>query len=208
MLMIKQGVDLSRWNIVTDYKQVKKQDISFAILKAGGSENGMFKDRLFETHYKGCKDAKIDVGAYFYAGRDFITSARGLEAARYFESIIATKQFEMPVYIDIEEPATVYKKGITDAAIAFCEYMESKGYYVGIYGSDVSSFYSRLELSRLKNFDKWVARYGLKPVYVKEYGMWQKSSTGLIEGINGKVDLDESYKDYKKIMKNKHLNGY
>ena len=87
--MIKEGIDLSRWNIVSDYKKVKKAGISFAIIKAGGSENGLFKDRKFEEHYKGLKEAKIDVGAYFYAGKDFISSARGLEAAKYFHSLLS-----------------------------------------------------------------------------------------------------------------------
>ena len=206
--MIKEGIDLSRWNIVNDYKKVKKAGISFAIIKAGGSENGLFKDRKFEQHYQGLKDAKIDVGAYFYAGKDFISSARGLEAAKYCLTLLKGKQFELPVYIDIEEQATVYKKGITDATVAFCNYIEYYGGYVGIYGSDVSTFMNRLEISRIQNFDKWVARYGHKPEYVKKYGIWQKSSTGAIDGIAGNVDLDETSIDYKKIMKEKHLNNF
>ena len=206
--MIKEGIDLSRWNIVSDYKKVKKAGISFAIIKAGGSENGLFKDRKFEEHYKGLKEAKIDVGAYFYAGKDFISSARGLEAAKYFHSLLEGKQFDFPVFIDIEEQATVYKKGITDATVTFCNYMEYFGFYVGIYGSDVSSFMNRLDITRIKQFDKWVARYGHKPEYVKEYGIWQKSNSGTVEGIQGKVDLDETSRNYKNIMKEKHLNGF
>ena len=112
------------------------------------------------------------------------------------------------MFIDIEEQATVYKKGITDGAVAFCNYMEYFGFYVGIYGSDVSSFMNRLDITRIKQFDKWVARYGKKPEYVKDYGIWQKSSQGIIEGIQGKVDLDETSKNYKNIMKEKHLNGF
>lgn len=207
-MTIKQGVDLSRWNIVSDYKKMKKARIDFAILKIGGSEAGLFKDRSFDKHYDGCKDAGVSVGAYFYAGKDFISSARGIEAGKYCLQLLEGKQFEYPIYIDIEENATAYREGATDAATSFCNLLEHYGYYVGIYGSDVSSFMNRLNISRLQQFDKWVARYGKKPEYVKQFGMWQKSSKGIIEGIEGNVDLDEAYKDYKKIMKNKHLNGY
>lgn len=207
-MTIKQGVDLSRWNIVSDYKKMKKAGIDFAILKIGGSEAGLFKDKSFDKHYDGCKAAGVSVGAYFYAGRNFITSARGLEAGKYCLQLLEGKQFEFPIYIDIEESATAYREGATDAAISFCNLLEHYNYYVGIYGSDVSTFMNRLNISRLDQFDKWVARYGNKPEYVKKYGMWQKSSKGIIEGIEGNVDLDEAYKDYKKIIKNKHLNGY
>lgn len=206
--MIKEGVDLSRWNIVSDYKKMKKAGIDFAILKIGGSESGLFKDRRFDDHYEGCKKAGINVGAYFYAGKDFISSARGLEAAKYCLTLLEGKQFEYPIYIDIEENATAYKDGATEAARAFCNFLEHYGYYVGIYGSDVSTFMNRLDITKLQNFDKWVARYGHKPEYVKKYGMWQKSSKGAVDGIIGDVDLDEAYTDYKKIMKNKHLNGF
>ena len=207
-MTIKQGVDLSRWNIVSDYKKVKKAGIDFAILKIGGSEAGLFKDRRFETHYEGCKKAGISVGSYFYAGKDFINSARGLEAGRFCLSLLESRQFEFPIYIDIEENATAYREGATDAAISFCTLLEEHGYYAGIYGSDVSTFKSRVNIDRLTRFDKWVARYGKKPVYVKQYGMWQKTSEGVVDSIGGYVDLDEAYIDYKKIMKSKHLNGF
>ena len=86
--------------------------------------------------------------------------------------------------------------------------MENAGYYCGIYASDVSGFNDRLILSKLDKFDKWVARYGSKPVVVKSYGIWQKSDSGRISGINGNVDLDEAYMDYPTIIKNAGLNGY
>lgn len=47
-----------------------------------------------------------------------------------------------------------------------------------------------------------------KPVVVKSYGIWQKSDSGRISGINGNVDLDEAYKDYPTIIKNAGLNGF
>ena len=55
----------------------------------------------------------------------------------------------------------------------------------------------------------WTAHYGVnKPSYSGNYGMWQKSSTGRISGINGDVDLNEAYADYPGIIKNAGLNGF
>ena len=58
-----------------------------------------------------------------------------------------------------------------------------------------------LEIDRLKDYDKWVARYGSNPQFVKEYGMWQYSD-------DNNLDKDIAYKDYPSIMKSKGLNGF
>ena len=60
-----------------------------------------------------------------------------------------------------------------------------------------------------KRYAVWVAHYGVdKPDYAGQYGMWQKSSTGRIDGINGNVDINDCYVDYPKIIKNNGDNGF
>ena len=87
--------------------------------------------------------------------------------------------------------------------------MEAAGYYAMIYGGDIFSFKDRLNLDRLDEFDKWVARYGSEPQYVKEYGIWQYSSTDYVDGITeNTVDKDVAYKNYPEIIKNAGLNGF
>ena len=48
--MIK-GIDVSRWNDVYDFKQVKKEGYSFVIIRAGGNNGGFYKDPKFERYY-------------------------------------------------------------------------------------------------------------------------------------------------------------
>lgn len=150
----------------------------------------------------------MPVGAYYFVGSGCTSKADGIADAKRFLDIIRGKAFEYPVYIDLEATSPSAKSGATEACIGFCETMENAGYYCGIYASDVSGFNDRLMLSKLDKFDKWVARYGSKPVVVKSYGIWQKSDSGRINGINGNVDLDEAYKDYPAIIKNAGLNGF
>ena len=54
----------------------------------------------------------------------------------------------------------------------------------------------------------WVAQYYDRCTYTGTYKIWQKSSKGRVNGITGDVDLDESYEDFPKIIKNAHLNGF
>jgi GH25 family lysozyme M1 (1,4-beta-N-acetylmuramidase) len=207
--MIKQGIDLSRWNIVTSFDDVKNAGIDFVILRSGGNNGGFYKDPKFELYYKAAKKAGLKVGAYYDTGTDFISSAVGFNCANHMLTHLEGKQFEMPIYADIETVTTAQRSGATEAAITFCEQLEKNGYFAGIYASDISGFKDRLILEKLEGrFTLWVARYGKQPQYVKDYAIWQKSSTGSVNGIKGNVDLDESTVNFSSIIKKKHLNNF
>ena len=205
---MKNGIDVSVYQGNIDWKAVRNSGIEFAIIRAGGSDAGFYKDSKFEQNYANAKAVGMPVGAYYFVGSGCTSKADGIADARRFLDIIRGKSFEYPVYIDLESTSPSAKSGATEACIGFCETMENAGYYCGIYASDVSGFNDRLDLSGLSKFDKWVARYGSKPVIVKNYGIWQKSDSGRINGINENVDLDEAYMDYPTIIKNAGLNGY
>lgn len=205
MKKIYEGIDLSRHNVVTSWERVKDQ-VDFCILRAGGNFGGYYKDSKFEIYYAACKRLGIPVGAYYDAGKE-LWCHDGSEYAQHFLKLISGKVFEMPVYIDIEVTPKRYKKANTGAAIAFCEEMEKHRYFVGIYGSDVNTFKEMIYLDMVKPYSLWVARYGNKPSYVKEYAMWQYTSKGTISGIKGNVDKDQCYTDFPKLLKGVHLNG-
>lgn len=203
-----KGIDVSRYQQNVNWELVKAGGINFAIIKAGGSDDGFYTDSTFEKNYAGAKTVGMPIGAYYIVGPLCISREDGIADAKRFLKILEGKTFEYPVYIDLELTAPKDKAGATDACIGFCQTMEQAGYYCGIYASDVSGFADRLDLERLTAYDKWVARYGSKPQYVKTYGMWQYSSTGKVQGIGPAVDMDESYMDYPEIIKAKGLNGY
>lgn len=201
------GIDISKWNGNIDFEKVKKAGIGFVIIKAGGSDKGLYRDPKFEDNYRLAKLAGLQVGAYYFVGNRFTNIDAGIEDAKRFRHILDGKQFDYPVYVDIETTPPELKEEATDAAIAFCEFMQMEKYYVGIYASDVSGFKEKLNLKRLNAYDKWVAKYSTSaPSYVKKYGIWQYSSKGQIDGIDGYVDLDISFMDYSNIINSHGLN--
>lgn len=205
------GIDISHWNKVLSFRDVKKAlgSDGFIILKAGGGDTSYtFKDPTFEAYYLQCKIWGINVGAYYYSPKDMILPAKGHYGADCFLKLLEGKQFEMPVFLDMENTDRKYKTGATDAAITFLEDLEDEKYFAGIYSSDISGFKERLQIERLSPYTLWVARYGKKPSYVRNYGLWQYTSSGSIMGISGNVDIDISYKNYPKIIKGGHFNGY
>lgn len=202
------GIDVSHWQGVVDFDKVRRDGVDFAVIKAGGSDAGFYKDKKFERNYKNATEAGLYVGAYYFVGKNCTSYADGVADADRFLDLIKGKRFDMPVYIDIEQTPVYKRQGATDAVIGFCGRLESAGYYVGIYGSDIGGFKDRLVLSRLSAYDKWVARYGSKPKYVQKYGMYQYTSKGHVDGIKGYVDLDIAYYDYPSIIQRNHLNGF
>ncbi|NLC87201.1 MAG: hypothetical protein GX682_00220 [Clostridiaceae bacterium] len=65
---------------------------------------------------------------------------------------------------------------------------------------------SNLDMTRLQNYEFWLAHYTgvnnrydalLKPSnYTGKYSMWQYTSSGNVNGINGSVDMNIGYKSY------------
>jgi lysozyme len=199
-----KGIDISHWNGSIDFNKVKAQGIEFVIMKAGQTA----KDPMFETYYKEAKAAGLKVGCYFFAPSNFYGSDKGEFYAKRLLKYIEGKQFEYPVFLDLEATDTQHRDQATDACISFLEYLEDKKYFVGIYASDISGFKNRLNDSRLKPYTHWVASYSCKPRYVKEYGIYQYTSKGSLQGIVGSVDMDISYIDYGRTIVSKGFNGY
>ena len=205
--MIK-GVDISHWNGAIDFDKVKASGVEFVIIKAGGSDKGFYTDPMFITNYTKAVAAKLSVGAYYFAGKNFRGVEAGLADAQRCIKILDGLKFEYPIFLDIEAQENRYKEEITDAAISFCNMLESAGYFVGIYASDISGFKDKLNHDRIESYTHWVARYGKEPEVCKNFGIWQYSSKGRVAGIIGSVDLDLSSVDYAKVITEKGFNGY
>lgn len=207
-----KGVDLSKHNGSIKIADVKKVGFEFAILRGGytgyGSKRPKVKDPLFEEYYKQAKKIDFPVGCYYYS---CATSKQGgiHEAEFLYENCLKGKQFEYPIYIDVEESRwqADNKKGVTDAIIGFCETLEGKGYYVGIYASK-DWFYNKLDTERLKSYDKWVAAWRSESPEFKYPGftMWQNSDNGRVGSY--RVDTNIAYCDFPAIIKKKGLNGF
>lgn len=183
------GIDVSRWQGSIDWATVKR-NVDFAIIKAGGSDAGFYTDPMFEENYAACKKHKIPVGAYYFVGSRFWGLESGEVDAEKFLNQLKGKDFELPVYLDIEAQNRAYRREVTSAAIGFCDLIEKNKGFVGIYGSEFSTFDEMVYDVDLTKYSWWIANYSNKPR--KDHLIWQYSSTGRIPGILGNVDLNEA----------------
>lgn len=203
--MTRYGIDVSRWQGNIDWTKVK---VDFCIMQAGFGRELSQKDICFDNNYNGCKKNKIPCGAYWYSYAQSEDEAR-LEAKVCIETI-KNKQFEYPIYYDVEEQRTLDlgREKVSAIIKAFLDELEKAGYFAGLYMS--AYFLKEYVNDSIKNrYAVWVAHHGVnKPDYTGKYGMWQKSNTGSVAGINGNVDLDECYVDYPADIKSAGLNGF
>ena len=202
-----KGIDVSVHNGNIDWNKVKADGIEFAILRAGFGRLEKQKDEKFEQNYAGAKAAGIPVGAYWYSYAMDEDEAR-LEAD-VFLKVIKGKQFEMPVYFDLEEKKQfdLGKEKVSAIMRAFLERVESAGYFTGLYGS-ASSLTTHTADDIKTHYTIWLAHWVDKTNYSGAYGIWQYSEKGKVDGISGNVDLDTCYKDFPTIIKGKGLNGW
>lgn len=208
-----KGIDISGYQKNINLEKAKKEGIEFVILKAGytgwgGNGTSKGKDSQFENFYKKCKELNIPVGAYWYSCAD--TKQKGIDEANYmYEKCLKGKQFEYPIYIDVEEKRwqSGKKKEVTDAIISFCDTLEKKGYFVGVYAS-LDWFKNKIDTNRLKNYTKWVACWSKnKPQFnYNAFDLWQNADNGVVAGL--KLDTDISYRDFPTIIKKGGFNGF
>ena len=211
-----KGIDISYHNGDFDLARAKNDRYNFVIIRAGytgyGDGVSKAKDIQFENNYAKAKAIGMPVGAYYFTiATDY---QKGVDEANWlYENCLKGKQFEYPIFIDVEDDAggrrylrNAGKDKTTDGIIGFCETLENKGYYVGIYSS-YYWFNSVLDTDRLNDYDKWLACWCTnKPNLKWSYGLWQNSDNGIVAGQ--KVDTNISYIDYPTIIKKKGLNGY
>lgn len=209
-----KGLDISSYQKGINFNSIKSSGVDFLILRAGftgwGTGVNYNKDSCFENFYKQAKQHNIPVGAYWYSCAN--NYEKGVAEANFmYENCLKGKQFEFPIYIDVEEDRhqKVGKTYVTSAIKGFCETLEKLGYYVGIY-ANLNYFNNYINTPALYMYDKWFAYWKNdlnKPSFpYGDYGLWQNSSDGNVAGF--RVDTNIAYKDYPSIIKNAKLNGF
>ena len=129
-------LDISYYQPNVEYEKTAK-DCDGVILRIGltywGVQN-MGKDECFDKHYAGFKAVGCPVGVYYYSAADSIAVAE--KEADYCLSLLKGKQFELPIYYDVENnerQGKLSKQALTDIVDTFCSKVEKQGQFVGYY---------------------------------------------------------------------------
>lgn len=197
-----------------DWEAIKAQGYDFVILKVGSDYSG--KSKTFDMDYEGAKAAGLDVGAYYYAYSSTVSGTRN-DAQEVLEWIKG-KQFEYPIYYDIEEnylAESLSQDSLTELITVFIEELQANGYYAALYVNH-NWLVNILDTQTILNrFDIWYARYPEteNPMwdnskYGKQLSMWQFTDKGIIDGFDTEIDVNYCYRDYPSLIKKWGLNGF
>ena len=229
--VLSQGVDTSYHNHVKDsagnylpldWAAIKAAGNDFAILRAGYIG---VKDATFEMDYRDARAAGLELGAYFYSYADSVKEAH--EEALFCLDLIKGKQFEYPIFFDIEDSRLelLGKDKLTEICVEFISTLQENGYYGALYTNNkwLTTLLNTDKVTTL--FDIWYARFpSLDGVvteavwneekYGQQMAMWQFSQTGVINGITNAdgepiyFDFNYAYKDYPTLIKELGYNGF
>lgn len=197
--ILAKGIDVSNagQGKIADWSKAAKQ-IDFAIIKCGfGGDYVSQDDVQFKTNVAACQKYGIPFGVYLYSYADTVAKAKS-EAAHALRLIKGLK-FDYPVFLDLEEAkiSALGKAKILEVAKTFCYEIEKAGYTYGTYANK-NWFENYLTDKWYDSKVKWLAQYNSTVTYKGSYDIWQYSSSGKIDGINGKVDMNFCYLSFVK----------
>lgn len=205
--MIKKGIDVSRWNEITDYDAVRNAGVEFVIVKVNNLGNA--PDKRFYEHVKGFNDAGIPIiGGYNYCYAN--TREKAKKAASSFVNLARPQGIDF-MWLDLED---VSMRGlgskILDIIDIYHDFADNAGMGFGIYTG--ASFYNpflKPYANELESIPFWWARYPHTrnmaitdavpdtknlPKNLDLDG-WQFSSKLKVDGCKGYLDFNVWWKD-------------
>lgn len=192
-----KGIDVSTWQNNIDWNKVKNSGIDFAIIRSGWGYSGDGEvDKYFIQNIRNAKNAGIKVGVYHYSYSESVENAR--QEAEYCLDIVKSSgiKLDLPIYFDIEDNSIANKHNRntrTNMCIAFCSEIEKAGYWAGVY-TNLNWFNNYINKDDLaKRYTLWLAQYN--DTNDMPCDVWQYTSSGSIDGINGNVDMNIMYRD-------------
>ena len=199
-----KGIDVSYAQGVIDWAQVKASGVDYAIIRCGYGDDLRYQDDTYWLrNVSECIKHGIPFGVYIYSYATNVTMANS-EADHVLrclsEAGLSAGDVELPIYFDMEDRSTI-GSDYASLASTFCSRIQAAGYTPGVYANS-DWWLNKLTDPCFNNWEKWVAEWnasvGLTCSRFSDFttngAMWQFSDYGKVAGINGRVDLNYTYR--------------
>lgn len=207
-----KGVDVSRHQGIIDWdKFLEDEHSDFVIIRAGFGNNNI--DAQAVRNVAECERLGIPYGLYWFSYA--LTPEMARREAEYLSDFASGIKPLYPLVYDFEYDSVAHavKNGVKisrdfvlNCTEQFCHRLEELGFYAMFYCNN--DYYQRYyQASKVaEKYDMWYARYASSPG--RPVTLWQTSESGKVKGIQGKVDLDQTERDYPKIIIRNDLNNW
>lgn len=218
--VVFDGIDVSYWNYDIDWKKVKKAGIDFAFIRIGNTfygpkELSVDKDSYFEQNYENARANGVMVGVYYYSAAKTVSEAK--EEAAFVLQKLKGRDIDLPIVCDAEFPpdsrvshqyykwdSSERRKKLTNVSVAFLDYIKENSDYDAMFYSYRSIMDSNWDGYKYKmnlidqKYPVWIAQYSDEISYPRDFEFWQYSSSGHVNGIDGRCDVNFWYFDKNK----------
>lgn len=196
-------IDISWWQgsiSEANWKKIKTAGVTHAIIRCGYSTLSGGKhntDSTFAGNVNGAYKAGVKIGVYYYSTA--VSASEAKSEAQYVTSILSSykSKITLPVAFDYETggrlTAKVMKSVGTASCTAFCDTIKAAGYTPMVY-ANYNTLTKFIDYKTLQSKYKiWLANYttnGAATTYPGDYWMWQYSSSGIVNGLSKRVDIN------------------
>ncbi len=184
------GIDVSHYQTNIDWeKLLETHKVDFVIVRATMGHNKT--DIKFSKNWKALNKAKLIKGAYHYYRPDENST---VQAENYIKNV-ELKEGDLPPVLDIEKYSRV--QSINSLKTGLLNWLEIIENHYGV--TPILYTYHNFYISTIKidsRFDKypvWIAWYNVKEdptTVLSDWVFWQFTDKGLLEGIEGDVDIN------------------
>lgn len=199
------GVDISKHTGVVNFNRLKATGVDYVMLRLGarGYATGQITlDDNFIENIEAAIEAELDIGIYFYS-QAISEEEANQEADFVIQNLAPYKEhIKYPVACDMEKVPndnaridSLSREDKTTITNTFLSSIQAAGYIPMIYGNK-EWLIKNIDLAKLQNYDVWLTQEQDIPDYPYQYAMWQYTTTGLINGIEGDANLNICFVSY------------
>lgn len=192
------GLDISKHNGNVDFKKIKQAGFDFVFIRIAyrgyGSKGTLRVDEMQDKYLKEAKDAGLKVGAYVFS--QSINEEEAIEEAKLAIDLLKDYKLDLPLVFNpetikgnIARTDDVRGDQFTRNAVAFCEEVKKANFVPAIYSNLVWEEYY-YDLEKLIDYEIWYADYSNLPQTPYHFKYWQFSEVGIVDGVEGNVDLN------------------
>ncbi|HOB26227.1 MAG TPA: GH25 family lysozyme [Bacilli bacterium] len=186
------GIDISKWQGDVDFEALNNAGCEFVIIRMAVNtepDETIDEDAYFRKNYEGAKNAGLKVGVYVYTSSTSVEKSK--EQANWVINDLDGLSLDFPIVYDWENWSNFRDYDISihtlnECFFAFHDIIESHGYDSILYGSK----YYLNNMWIYNSYPVWLAHYVDHTNYDGNYILWQMCNDGVIDGINGAVDID------------------
>jgi GH25 family lysozyme M1 (1,4-beta-N-acetylmuramidase) len=199
------GADISKHTGEVNFTGLKAAGVDYVMIRLGsrGYSTGQITlDENFQQNIEGAIEAGMDVGVYFYS--QAVTQDEAVQEANFVVQNLEPYRANVkyPVAFDMELVSNdksrvegLSRDDKTTVTISFLETIKAAGYIPMLYG-DKEWLIKEVDMTKLQNYDVWLSQEEDIPDYPYLYTMWQYSTDGVVNGINGNADLNLCFVSY------------